>query len=81
MSPRLQRFTSRQLLSALRNLGFEVVSTRGSHAKLRRLGPAGERQTLTVPLHDDLAAGTIAAIFRQCCRYLPEIDARRVFFR
>jgi predicted RNA binding protein YcfA (HicA-like mRNA interferase family) len=80
MSPRLRRFTSRELLALLRTLGFEVVATRGSHAKLRRLGPDGERQTLTVPLHVELAAGTIAAIFRQVCRYVPEAIARPLFF-
>lgn len=74
MSPRLRRFTSRELLVWLRTLGFEIVATRGSHAKLRRLGPDGERQTLTV--HVELAAGTIAAIFRQVCRYVPEAIAR-----
>ncbi len=81
MSPRLRRFTSRGLVAALRSVGFEVVSTRGSHAKLRRIGPDGARQTLTVPVHEDLAPGTVAAIFRQLCRYIAEQDARRLFFR
>src|SRR5262249_8647453 len=81
MSPKLRRLSSRELVASLRALGFEVVATRGSHAKLRRLGPGGERQTLTVPLHDDLAAGTLSAIYRQVCRYVPAEAARPLFFR
>jgi predicted RNA binding protein YcfA (HicA-like mRNA interferase family) len=80
MSPRLRRFTSRQLMAALHGLGFEVVATRGSHAKLRRVTSSGERQTLTLPLHHDLATGTVSAIFRQLCRYVPEPELRRLFF-
>jgi len=80
MSPRLRRFTSRELIAALRSHGFEVVATRGSHAKLRRVRSAGERQTLTLPLHRELATGTVRVIFRQLGRYLPEGDLRRLFF-
>jgi len=34
--------------------GFEVVSQRASHIKLRRVGPRGERESLTVPHHSEL---------------------------
>ena len=68
------------VIRALRHFGFEVVATRGSHAKLRRTLADGARQTLTVPLHDSLAAGTAQAIFRQACRYVSEDDLRRFFF-
>ena len=53
--------------------GFEVVSTRGSHAKLRRfVGDA--KQTLTVPTHSELDTGTLRAIIRQATAYIPEIE-------
>jgi predicted RNA binding protein YcfA (HicA-like mRNA interferase family) len=61
MPPHLRRLSSRELLLALGRLGFEVVATRGGHAKLRRLAPDGAlqveggRQTLTVPMHRELA--------------------------
>ena len=80
MSPRLRRLSSRDLCVALGRFGFEVVATRGSHAKLRRTTPAGARQALTVPLHRELAAGTVRAIFRQACRFVPEDDLRPFFF-
>ncbi|MEU7023772.1 type II toxin-antitoxin system HicA family toxin [Streptomyces sp. NPDC046203] len=45
---------------ALERGGFDHVSTRGSHAKYRK----GER-TVIVPLHRDLAPGTVRSILRQ----------------
>jgi predicted RNA binding protein YcfA (HicA-like mRNA interferase family) len=68
-------------VQALRRLGFELVSTRGSHAKLRRTGPGGESQTLTIPLHKEIASGTLRAIYRQTAKLVPGPEARRLFFR
>jgi predicted RNA binding protein YcfA (HicA-like mRNA interferase family) len=80
MPPKLRRLSGRDVLRALGELGFEVVSTRGSHAKLRRVAENGTRETLTVPLHRTLAAGTLHAIYRQAARYVPERDLRPRFF-
>ena len=80
MPPRLRRLSAREVLAALKRFGFEVVATRGSHAKLRRVTEGGERQTLTVPLHKDLDIGTIGAIYRQATRFIPEYDLRPWFY-
>jgi predicted RNA binding protein YcfA (HicA-like mRNA interferase family) len=79
MAPRLRRLSARDILAILRSFGFEVVATRGSHAKLRRLTADGERQTITVPLHKDLDVGTIRAIYRQATRFIPESELRPSF--
>ena len=76
---RLKDLSARDVLRALKSFGFAVVSIRGSHAKLRRESASG-RQTLLVPLHKQLAPGTLRAIFRQACRYIPEEDLRPWFF-
>ena len=60
--------------------GFEVVNTRGSHAKLRRVRPNGSRDTLTVPLHDELAPGTLHAVYRQALRFIPADGLQPHFF-
>jgi predicted RNA binding protein YcfA (HicA-like mRNA interferase family) len=60
--------------------GFEVVNTRGSHAKLRRVAADGQRQTLTIPLHDQLAPGTLHAIYRQALRFIAAGELRSRFF-
>jgi predicted RNA binding protein YcfA (HicA-like mRNA interferase family) len=78
--PRLRRLSARDVLRALEAFGFEVASTRGSHAKLHRVFPTGEVQILTVPLHRELAPGTIHAIFRQACKFVPESDLRPYFY-
>ncbi len=78
--PRLRRLSSREILEIFHRFGFEVVSMRGSHAKLRREVAGAPPQILTIPLHRDLAPGTVHAIFRQALRYVPESDLRPKFF-
>jgi len=75
----LRRMSSREVLKALAHFGFQVMSTRGSHAKLRRT-VGNETQTLTVPTHKNLAPGTLHAIFRQACHYIPESELLPWFF-
>jgi predicted RNA binding protein YcfA (HicA-like mRNA interferase family) len=77
---RLRQLTAREILRAFSSLGFSVASMRGSHAKLVRILASGERQTLTVPVHKQLAPGTVRAIFRQALRYIPESDLKPWFF-
>ncbi len=78
--PRLKRLSAREILKILHGFGFEVVSVRGSHAKLRREVEGASPQILTIPLHKDLAPGTVSAIFRQALRFVPESDLRPQFF-
>jgi len=80
MAPRLRRLSARDVLAALNSFGFQVVATKGSHAKLRRLTDDHQTQTLTVPLHKDLDLGTIQAIYRQATRFIPEADLRAWFY-
>lgn len=80
MAPRLRALGARGVLRALARFGFEVVSVRGSHAKLRRVTASGEVQVLTVPLDREIAPGTLRAIYRQACRFVPAQELRRHFF-
>jgi len=64
----------------LGGFGFEVVSTRGSHAKLLRIRPSGGREILIVPMHRQLTTGTVHAIYRQARRFISEDELRRGFF-
>ncbi|MFN0115094.1 MAG: type II toxin-antitoxin system HicA family toxin [Paracoccaceae bacterium] len=52
---------SRKIIAALRKAGFEVVSVRGSHHKLRR----GEVTVIVPHPRKDLPEGTARAIWRQ----------------
>ncbi len=77
---RLRRLSAKDVLRALKSFGFEVVATRGSHAKLRRVTEDGDRETLTVPLHKELDLGTIQAIYRQAARFIPQAELRPWFY-
>jgi len=76
----LKALSGADVVRALARFGFEQVKQSGSHVKLRREGPAGERQTLHVPLHRQMKAGTLRAIFRQASEYVPAAELRPYFF-
>lgn len=60
--------------------GFVVVGQRRSHAKLRRIGPHGDPQTRTVPMHRELDTGTSRALLRQSTRFVDEESLRTHFY-
>ena len=61
MSPALPQVSGAEVVRALGRAGFEQVSQRGSHVKLRH--PDGPMAI--VPLHRQLARGTLHSILRQ----------------
>jgi predicted RNA binding protein YcfA (HicA-like mRNA interferase family) len=61
VSRRLPAVSGSAVERALRRAGFSEASRRGSHLKLRH--PDG--RTVIVPLHDELARGTLRSILRQ----------------
>lgn len=50
-----------EVIRALENAGFVQVSQRGSHVRLRN----ESGRTVIVPLHRELARGTLGSILRQ----------------
>jgi predicted RNA binding protein YcfA (HicA-like mRNA interferase family) len=61
VNPRLPRISGDDAARALERAGFQRISQRGSHLKLR--SDAG--RVVVVPLHRELAAGTLRSIIRQ----------------
>ncbi len=80
MSPKLKRLSGPEVLAIFHGFGFETHSQRGSHVKLRRITVTGEKQTLTIPIHVELDAGTLRVIIRQASRYIPESELRPPFY-
>ena len=81
--PLLKRLTSREILGVPGRFGFEVVSMKGSHAKLTRAPletNARHKEILVVPMHRKMSVGTIHAIYRQACRFIPGEELRKDFF-
>ncbi|MFM6154834.1 MAG: type II toxin-antitoxin system HicA family toxin, partial [Sphaerospermopsis kisseleviana] len=67
--PKLRRLSAEEIIDLLNQFGFEIISQKGSHIKLRRLGENG-KETLTVPNHKQLDLGTCRAIYRQASKYI-----------
>lgn len=58
---KLPVISGEELIKALQKAGFEVVRQKGSHVSLRK----GKYETV-VPLHHELARGTLLGILKQC---------------
>jgi len=56
--PKLPPISGRDLIKFLSSLGYEILRQRGSHLRLRKRTVLGEHN-LTVPLHKELAKGTL----------------------
>ncbi|MEM2087528.1 MAG: type II toxin-antitoxin system HicA family toxin [Thermoproteota archaeon] len=78
--PRLKVLSGRDVVKILSRFGFMIVSQKGSHVKLRRNLPDGSKQTLTIPLHEELDKGTLKAIYRQALRFIPEEELKTYFY-
>jgi predicted RNA binding protein YcfA (HicA-like mRNA interferase family) len=61
VSPSFPVVSGREVVRALAKVGFFKVGQRGSHVKLRN--EAG--RTVIVPMHRELARGTLRSILRQ----------------
>jgi predicted RNA binding protein YcfA (HicA-like mRNA interferase family) len=62
--PKLRRVSGQEAIRALEKLGFEQVRQRGSHVVLKRQTPEGAVGCV-VPLHRELAIGTLRGILKQ----------------
>ncbi len=60
---RLPRLSGRDVVSALRRVGYVLDRQHGSHMVLRRAEPPFRR--VVVPDHKELATGTLRAIIRE----------------
>lgn len=61
-----QRFTGREIISVLTDIGYTPVDRRGSHLKLRYVHPeTGETRNVTVPLGHEISGDTLRNIAEQ----------------
>jgi len=52
--------SGKDVIKALKKVGFRVDRIKGSHAKLKR-----DNRVVVIPLHPELSKGTLLAILRQ----------------
>lgn len=79
MPGKLRRLSGAEVVKIFEALGFEGISQRGDHIKLRRIKD-GAKQTLVVPLHRELDKGTLQVIYRQALAYIDESSLRPRFY-
>ena len=58
---KLPILSGKALIAALKKNGFEVIRQKGSHVSLRK-----DAKRTVVPLHHELAHGTLLGILKQC---------------
>ena len=79
MPNKLRVLSAKEVIKFLERNGFVVYGTRGSHTKMKRI--LNERtQTLTIPLHNEIAKGTLRDIYNQIIEYIPESKDVTSFF-
>ena len=77
---KLRILSGKEVVRIFSRFGFKVISQRGSHVKLRKVLADGAKQTLTIPIHEELDRGTLRAIFRQALRYILEEELKPYFY-
>jgi len=62
--PKLPTPSAHEVIRALSGQGFQVVSQKGSHIKMKKIAP-NETLVVIVPDHSEIPAGTLKSIIRQ----------------
>jgi predicted RNA binding protein YcfA (HicA-like mRNA interferase family) len=63
MGSKYPLLSAREIIRALGEVGFEEVSQRGSHRKLKN--DSVPARTVIIPMHDEVALGTLRSILEQ----------------
>lgn len=58
---KLPILSGKKLINILNKAGFQIVRQKGSHVSLRK-----ETYKTVIPLHNELAKGTLLGILKQC---------------
>lgn len=64
--------SGQKIIKALVKAGFYIVTTKGSHVKLRGIR-FGKLQTVIVPKHKEVAYGTFQSILKQASMEFEEL--------
>jgi predicted RNA binding protein YcfA (HicA-like mRNA interferase family) len=74
MSPKLPVISGANLIRALAKFGYVAVRQKGSHVRLRHSSDP-QRLPVTVPLHTEIAFGTLRRILRDAAISVDEFLA------
>jgi predicted RNA binding protein YcfA (HicA-like mRNA interferase family) len=62
--PKLPVLSAREVVKGLNNQGFQVVSQKGSHIKMKKK-TSKETRIVIIPDYDEIPVGTLKSIIRQ----------------
>ena len=62
--PKLPRISGKEAIRIMEKLGFTQARQRGSHVVMKKSTPGGEIGCV-IPMHKELAIGTLAGILKQ----------------
>ncbi|OGM03208.1 hypothetical protein A3K72_00355 [Candidatus Woesearchaeota archaeon RBG_13_36_6] len=71
--PKLPVLSGKDTIKALSKIGFKLVRTKGSHAILNKYDEEKGKITIPIPLHKELAKGTLKSIMKQANITLEEL--------
>jgi predicted RNA binding protein YcfA (HicA-like mRNA interferase family) len=72
MSPKLPVLSGDNLIQALKKFGYVAIRQKGSHVRLRHSSET-QRLPVTVPLHSEIAFGTLRRILRDASITVDEL--------
>jgi len=75
--PELPIVSGQQVINALKEIGYEIVSQKGSHVKLRKFYRE-DKHIIVVPLHKELDRGTLMSIIRRVRIYFPQNEFLKI---
>ncbi|MBI2087042.1 MAG: type II toxin-antitoxin system HicA family toxin [Candidatus Zambryskibacteria bacterium] len=76
---KLRVLSGKDIVKFLRKEGFEIEYGKGSHSKLFKL-IGGKKESITIPLHKEIAEGTLRAIYNQASKFISEEKLRKYFY-
>jgi len=79
MPNKLRTLSGKEIIKFLEKNHFVAHSTNGSHTKLKRIVNK-HTQTLIVPIHKQIAKGTLRDIYNQVFEYIQESSELISFF-
>ncbi|MCK5150172.1 type II toxin-antitoxin system HicA family toxin [Candidatus Pacearchaeota archaeon] len=71
--PKLPVVSGKEIIKALSKIGFKHIGTKGSHAILNKQDEEKQKRTMPVPLHKEVAKGTLKSIMKQVGINLEEL--------
>jgi len=70
MPSKWKTLSGEDIVKILQMFGFEIISQKGSHIKMRRINSAGSKETLVIPNHKTVSLGTLVSINNQTSNYI-----------